>query len=65
MAKVLNFNVNNFLSLLIYNHSTIHLYGCLFNINNQRGENPYPLLDSNRIIKKIKTAQDSTIADLG
>uniref|UniRef100_UPI00384B314B hypothetical protein n=1 Tax=Methanobrevibacter smithii TaxID=2173 RepID=UPI00384B314B len=65
MAKVLNFNVNNFLSLLIYNHSTIHLYGCLFNINNQRGENPYLLLDSNRIIKKIKTAQDSTIADLG
>lgn len=34
-------------------------------INKQRGENPYPLLDSNRIIKKIKTAQDSTIADFG
>ena len=65
MTKVLNFKVNSLQSLLIYNHSTIHLYGCLFNINNQRGENPYPLLDSNRIIKKIKTAQDSTIADFG
>lgn len=65
MAKVLNFSVNSLLSLLIYNHSTIHLSGCISSINKQRGENPYPLLDSNRIIKKIKTAQDSTIADFG
>jgi len=59
MAKILKFN------MIIFQSRIFTSLAVISSINNQRGENPYPLLDSNRIIKKIKTAQDSTIADLG